>query len=212
MSALFKTDRKENGFVLLVMASPSCIPPPLGAELLCWEPRAALPVSPLGPVGLPERKESPRNKRGAFCYYHENPHTFGQVINHRWSLTVYSSFSGCLTWNPGGWFAKCWVLEAVIEVSGSCALNIYWAIKTLSTQKHQTGTPKSVGPLTLISLWLSSPSVKWEYCHPLVSQGCCEFRSVSVYKALKRSGKNIAETPKNKPKILYSVHCLDGVR
>lgn len=35
MSALFKTDRKENGFVLLVMASPSCIPPPLGAELLC---------------------------------------------------------------------------------------------------------------------------------------------------------------------------------
>lgn len=109
-----------------------------------------------------DRKESPTRKRGAFCYYCENPHTFGQVINHRWSLTVYSSFSGCLTWDPRGWFAKCWVLEAVIEVAGSCALNIDWAIKTLSTQKHQTGTPKSVGPLTLISPWLSSPSVKWK--------------------------------------------------
>lgn len=127
-----------------------------------------------------ERKASPRNKRGAFCYYHENPQTFGQVINHRWSLTVCSSFSGYLTWNPGGWFAKCWVLEAVIEVSGSCALNIYRAIKTLSTLKHQTGAPKSVSPLTLISLWLSSPSVKREYCHLLVSQGCCEFESTCV--------------------------------
>lgn len=128
-----------------------------------------------------EKKASPRNKRGAFCYYHENPHTFGQVINHRWSLTVCSSFSGCLTWNPGGWFAKCWVLEAVIEVSGSCALNIYRAIKSLNTLKHQAGAPKSVGPLTLISLWLSSPSVKWEYCHLLVSQGCCEFESTCLY-------------------------------
>lgn len=128
-----------------------------------------------------ERKASPRNKRGAFCYYHENPHTFGQVINHRWSLTMCSSFSGCLTRSPGGWFAKCWVLEAVIEVSGSCALNIYRAIKTLSTLKHQTGVPKSVGPLTLISLWLSSPSVKWEYCHLFASQGCCEFESTCVY-------------------------------
>lgn len=155
-----------------------------------------------------ERKESPTHKRGAFCYYCENPHAFGQVINHRWSLTVYSSFSGCLTWDPGGWFAKCWVLEAVIEVSGSCALNIDWAIKTLSTQKHQNGTPKSVGPLTLISLWLSSPSVKWEYYHSLVSKGCCEFKSTSVSKALKCSGESTAEELKSKSIISYSIHCL----
>lgn len=155
-----------------------------------------------------DRKESPTRKRGAFCYYCENPHTFGQVINHRWSLTVYSSFSGCLTWDPRGWFAKCWVLEAVIEVAGSCALNIDWAIKTLSTQKHQTGTPKSVGPLTLISPWLSSPSVKWEYHHPLVSQGCCEFKSMSVSKALKCSGESTVEAPKSKSVISYSVHRL----
>lgn len=155
-----------------------------------------------------DRKESPTRKRGAFCYYCENPHTFGQVINHRWSLTVYSSFSGCLTWDPRGWFAKCWVLEAVIEVAGSCALNIDWAIKTLSTQKHQTGTPKSVGPLTLISLWLSSPSVKWEYHHPLVSQGCCEFKSMSVSKALRCSGESTVEAPKSKSVISYSVQRL----
>lgn len=155
-----------------------------------------------------DRKESPTRKRGAFCYYCENPHTFGQVINHRWSLTVYSSFSGCLTWDPRGWFAKCWVLEAVIEVAGSCALNIDWAIKTLSTQKHQTGTPKSVGPLTLISPWLSSPSVKWEYHHPLVSQGCCEFKSTSVSKALRCSGESTVEAPKSKSVISYSVHRL----
>lgn len=155
-----------------------------------------------------DRKESPTRKRGAFCYYCENPHTFGQVINHRWSLTVYSSFSGCLTWDPRGWFAKCWVLEAVIEVAGSCALNIDWAIKTLSTQKHQTGTPKSVGPLTLISPWLSSPSVKWEYHHPLVSQGCCEFKSMSVSKALRCSGESTVEAPKSKSVISYSVQRL----
>lgn len=196
----------------MTMVPSSCIPLAQGAGLLHWETLAA-PCFTAGISWLDrERKASPRNERGAFCYYHENPHTFGQVINHRWSPTVCSSFSGCMTWNPGGWFAKCWVLEAVIEVSGSCALNIYWAIKTLSTQKHQTGAPKSVGPLTLISLWLSFPSVKWEYCHPLVSQGCCEFKSTCVHKVLKCSAESTAETPKSKSIILYSVQCLNGVR